>query len=142
MMEKSHFLCGAVCAYGLYLIGLLFYRLWLSPLAKFPGPKLAAATAWYEFYYDAICHGKYTFEIGKMHKEYGQILHLPPKIEFEMLELTMMLTIQDQLSASVRGNYMSTTRIFTKCCIRGTARVTNTNFMRTCSATKKQRLPC
>lgn len=70
-METSHYLCGAVCAYTLYVIGLVVYRLWLSPLAKFPGPRLAAATAWYEFYFDAICHGKYTFEIARMHKEFG-----------------------------------------------------------------------
>jgi cytochrome P450 len=69
IMENVHYLCGAVCA--LYVTGLVAYRLWLSPLARFPGPKLAAATAWYEFYYDAICHGKYTFEIARMHKEYG-----------------------------------------------------------------------
>lgn len=78
MMENWHYLCGAACAYALYAIGLVVYRLWLSPLAKFPGPGLAAATAWYEFYYDAICHGKYTFEIGRMHKEYGPIVRISP----------------------------------------------------------------
>ncbi|PCH05418.1 Cytochrome P450 [Penicillium occitanis (nom. inval.)] len=77
-METSHLLCGAVCAYSVYVIGLVVYRLWLSPLSKFPGPKLAAATAWYEFWYDAICHGKYTFEIARMHKEYGPIVRISP----------------------------------------------------------------
>lgn len=36
----------------LYRIGLVFYRLCLDPLSKFPGPKLAAATSLYEMYYD------------------------------------------------------------------------------------------
>lgn len=67
----GHPILTATSACVLYVIGLVVYRLWLSPLSKFPGPKLAAATLWYEFYYDAICHGKYTFEIMKMHKKYG-----------------------------------------------------------------------
>jgi hypothetical protein len=54
-----------------YISSLIIYRLYLSPLARFPGPRLAAATAWYEFYHDAIRHGKYTFEIKKMHEQYG-----------------------------------------------------------------------
>jgi hypothetical protein len=37
-----------------YGVGLAIHRLWLSPIAKFPGPKLAALTKWYEFYYEVI----------------------------------------------------------------------------------------
>lgn len=54
-----------------YLVGLGFYRLYLSPLAKFPGPKLAALTKWYEFYYDVVAQGQFTFQIQKLHKKYG-----------------------------------------------------------------------
>jgi len=54
-----------------YLISLAFYRLYLSPLARFPGPKLAALTKWYEFYYDVITQGQFTFQIQKLHKRYG-----------------------------------------------------------------------
>lgn len=54
-----------------YLISLAVYRLWLSPLAKFPGPKLAALTLWYELYYDIYCEGQYTFQIIRMHEKYG-----------------------------------------------------------------------
>ncbi|KAJ9223542.1 hypothetical protein DTO271D3_1622 [Paecilomyces variotii] len=74
----SHPIWTAVIAYTLYAVGLVIYRLWFSPLAKFPGPKLAAMTAWYEFYYDAILHGKYTFEIARMHKKYGPIVRISP----------------------------------------------------------------
>lgn len=57
----------------LYSVGLAFYRLFLSPLAAFPGPKLAALTGFYEFYYDFFKEGKYVFEIQKMHQQYGSL---------------------------------------------------------------------
>lgn len=62
---------AAVAAVILYTISLLIYRLYLSPLAKFPGPKLAAVTLWYEFYYDVIKTGKYTFKLKELHRQYG-----------------------------------------------------------------------
>lgn len=56
-----------------YLIAIGIYRLYLSPLAKFPGPKLAALTQWYEIYFDVLKGGggKFTFEIKRMHEKYG-----------------------------------------------------------------------
>ncbi|KAK4066137.1 uncharacterized protein Triagg1_8205 [Trichoderma aggressivum f. europaeum] len=54
----------------IYNVYLVIYRLWFSPLAKFPGPKFAAASFWYEFYYDYWLDGKYLFEVEKMHKKY------------------------------------------------------------------------
>ena len=74
MFELFNFSAGLVllCMSLIYLVGLGFYRLYLDPLAKFPGPKVAALTLWYEFYYDVIKRGKYTSEIEKMHEAYGQ----------------------------------------------------------------------
>lgn len=54
-----------------YSICLAVYRLYFSPLAGFPGPKLAAATRWYEFYFDWWLEGKYIFEIERLHKKFG-----------------------------------------------------------------------
>lgn len=56
----------------LWLLGLIVARLWFSPLARIPGPRLAAVTGLYEFYYDCVLGGKYIFEIEKMHQRYGQ----------------------------------------------------------------------
>jgi len=55
----------------LYFVGLAVYRLVFSPIAKFPGPKLAAATYLYEIYYDVVKRGKYTFKIRDLHATYG-----------------------------------------------------------------------
>lgn len=54
-----------------YLVVRSIYRLYFHPLSKFPGPKLAALTHLYEFYYDAIKGGKYLWEIQRMHDQYG-----------------------------------------------------------------------
>ncbi|KAJ5040206.1 hypothetical protein NUH16_010008 [Penicillium rubens] len=61
-----------------YGVWLATYRLWLSPLAHFPGPKLAALTMWYEFYYDSFLEGQYTFRIAEMHRKYGPIVRISP----------------------------------------------------------------
>ena len=53
-------------------ITLVLYRLYLSPLAGIPGPKIAAATGWYELYFDCWLAGKYIFEIERMHSIYGE----------------------------------------------------------------------
>jgi len=49
-------------------------RLYFHPLAHIPGPKLAALTWWYEFYWDIIQPGKYVFRIQELHQIYGMFL--------------------------------------------------------------------
>ncbi|KAJ4415039.1 hypothetical protein N0V82_007555 [Gnomoniopsis sp. IMI 355080] len=66
----------ALCA--AYLIYLIIYRLFLSPIAGFPGPRLAALTYWYEFWYDVVAEPEYTFQIGRLHALYGPVLRINP----------------------------------------------------------------
>src|ERR1700712_2212859 len=72
-MVSSLALYGFVLLFT-YVAGLSLYRLVFSPLAEFPGPKLAGLTLWYEFYYDVIKRGQYLFKIRDMHERYGKLL--------------------------------------------------------------------
>lgn len=56
----------------LYFVYITVYRLFLSPIAGFPGPRLAAWSYWYEFWYDVVAEPEYTFKIGRLHKQYGK----------------------------------------------------------------------
>ena len=55
-----------------YILGLAVYRLYFSPLASIPGPRLAALTLWYEFYHDFFRKGKFLWVIADMHEQYGK----------------------------------------------------------------------
>ncbi|KAK7952714.1 uncharacterized protein PG986_008442 [Apiospora aurea] len=66
---------GASIVYGL---ALAVYRLCLCPVAGFPGPKLAALSFWYEFYYDVVCGGRYWVKINELHDRYGPIIRINP----------------------------------------------------------------
>ena len=70
-LSLSSFFLAVVLAYG---IGLIVYRLLFHPLAEFPGSKWAAATGWYEFYFDVLKKpgGAFMYEIEKMHEKYGK----------------------------------------------------------------------
>ncbi|KAL9123390.1 MAG: hypothetical protein Q9187_000072 [Circinaria calcarea] len=56
----------------LYLLGLALYRLFFHPLARFPGPRLAATTRYYELYYDVLKGGMYIWKVKEMHQQYGK----------------------------------------------------------------------
>lgn len=55
----------------IYTLFLTVSRLYFSPISHIPGPKLAAATWWYEFYFQVVKGGQYFKEIARLHKQYG-----------------------------------------------------------------------
>ncbi|EGY14474.1 trichodiene oxygenase [Verticillium dahliae VdLs.17] len=71
-------LVGLLVLLAVRAVGLVFYRLYWHPLAKHPGPRLAAATQWYETYYSIIKSGQFPFEIQRMHEKYGPVVRVTP----------------------------------------------------------------
>ncbi|KAF8455962.1 cytochrome P450 [Terfezia claveryi] len=62
----------------LYPICLVIYRLYFHPLARFPGPKLAAATSWHEFYWNFVKDGQATHKRKEWHEKYGPVVRINP----------------------------------------------------------------
>ena len=77
-LAVDHPWTGLCLAAVVYALTLCIYRLKLHPLAKFPGPKIAAATFWWEFYHDVGRGGQYIFKIRDMHRKYGPIVRITP----------------------------------------------------------------
>ena len=65
-------------AAALYFAALAIYRLFLHPLSKFPGPKAAALSFWYEGYYEIVKVGQYSTQISKLHDRYGPVVRVTP----------------------------------------------------------------
>lgn len=68
---------AAVFVVAFYCLSKCLYNLYLHPLSRFPGPKLAAIGSLYEFYYDVVKDGTYIWEMERMHREYGSNQHFP-----------------------------------------------------------------
>ena len=63
---------GAVVALTAVVLGILWHRLYLHPLAHFPGPKLAAGTWWYMTYYEVFKDGAMVEQLEYLHARYGE----------------------------------------------------------------------
>ncbi|KAI1319321.1 cytochrome P450 [Xylariaceae sp. FL0255] len=69
---------SAIGSFVAYEIALSIYRLYLSPLAAIPGPKLAALSYLYESYHEIVLGGQYFKRVAQMHRQYGPIVRVTP----------------------------------------------------------------
>ncbi|TVY28882.1 Cytochrome P450 monooxygenase [Lachnellula hyalina] len=88
----SNLILTFLAAQLLQLLYIVVHRTILSPLAKIPGPRLAALTSWYECYYDVFRPGQYVFKIKQLHEEYGPIIRITPR-EVSVSDLAFLDTI-------------------------------------------------
>lgn len=58
---------------GVSAVLLVAVRLVFHPLRKIPGPKLAALTGWYEFYFDVIDNGTLVKNLPRLHQKYSKV---------------------------------------------------------------------
>jgi hypothetical protein len=67
----SQIIGGLVVSVIAYRFWRLFYDLYLHPLARIPGPKLAAITYLYQTYFSLVGGSRFYIQIGKLHEKYG-----------------------------------------------------------------------
>lgn len=69
--------------FALFSLGILYtfwksvYNLYFHPLRKYPGPRLAALSKWYEFYFDVYKGGRMPKNLVELHKVYGKLCSHP-----------------------------------------------------------------
>ncbi|KAI1503054.1 putative flavonoid 3-hydroxylase [Biscogniauxia marginata] len=93
----------------LYPFIIVLYRLYFHPLAKFPGPKIAAATGWYETWIDLFQRprGNFMEEITRMHDKYGPIVRINPH-EIHIRDSTWIDTLYSGPKHGQRDKYPPT----------------------------------
>ena len=78
LLSTSEVALLSVFSLVIYYSLLGIYRLFFHKIASFPGPRLAALTYWYEFYYDFSPHKhQYAGKIRELHEQYGASLPFP-----------------------------------------------------------------
>ncbi|EWG53831.1 hypothetical protein FVEG_12172 [Fusarium verticillioides 7600] len=76
MAASFSIILGLSCLLGVIWFLNAIYRLFFHPLAKFPGPKLAAVSdLWYGLKWTS---GRYPFIMEETHRKYGDVVRIAP----------------------------------------------------------------
>ncbi|KAK7052823.1 hypothetical protein VNI00_004142 [Paramarasmius palmivorus] len=68
----------SLAAVFLLLTAIAVYRFALHPLRRFPGPKLAAVTDYYQAYFDIVKGGELLNHLRDLHVKYGPVVRIGP----------------------------------------------------------------
>ena len=59
-----------------YVAAIVIYRVWLHPLSKYPGPKIAAATRFW--WARQQLGGRFPLLVHELHLRHGEIVRIAP----------------------------------------------------------------
>ncbi|KAF2458928.1 cytochrome P450 [Lineolata rhizophorae] len=75
-MPLTATIVAVVAAFAVYIVGVVVYRLFFHPLARYPGPLLAKITGWHAAYH--AWRGDRHLEFWRCHEKYGSIYRWAP----------------------------------------------------------------
>ncbi|KND86483.1 Isotrichodermin C-15 hydroxylase [Tolypocladium ophioglossoides CBS 100239] len=76
MLIMLYYILPVFTLFFLHLVGLAFYRLYLHPLSRFPGPRLNAVSALPCAY--SLAKGRHPFNNRLLHEIYGPVVRISP----------------------------------------------------------------
>ncbi|KAI1647477.1 cytochrome P450 [Daldinia loculata] len=75
-VDLIYFVTVTAALASIYVVGLVIYRLFFHPLAKYPGPFIAKITDAYQLYH--AWKGDRHLEFWRLHEKYGKVVRFGP----------------------------------------------------------------
>ncbi|EKM58550.1 uncharacterized protein PHACADRAFT_193681 [Phanerochaete carnosa HHB-10118-sp] len=99
-----------VCLYSLLKA---VYNVYFHPLSRFPGPKLAAASLWWQAYLDLWENGSLSLKLVELHATYGEIVRIGPN-ELHFSRPSAFHEIYNSRNRWSKGSYLYDAFVDTK----------------------------
>ena len=73
-----------VALYTIFIVVEGIRRVWFHPLSRYPGPRLAALTLWWQCYYDVFLNGggQLLAHLEPLHEKYGMCPYILPEYQY------------------------------------------------------------